>query len=147
MTVGEKIQKYRKDLDLSQEELGQKLLVSRQTISLWEKDQTVPTIDNLIRLREIFGVSVDEILGFETIEQNNEILPNELYRFTFSKEELSEIYRLQRKSVYKSPIIFTILCILMIFIVFSISFCLPSAFNFAIVALIFSLMPLLRIVL
>lgn len=109
MTVGEKIQKYRKDLDLSQEELGQKLLVSRQTISLWEKDQTVPTIDNLIRLREIFGVSVDEILGFETIEQNNEILPNELYRFTFSKEELSEIYRLQRKSVYKSPLIFTIL--------------------------------------
>ncbi len=114
MTVGEKIQKYRKDLDLSQEELGQKLLVSRQTISLWEKDQTVPTIDNLIRLREIFGVSVDEILGFETIEQNNEVLPNELYRFTFSKEELSEIYRLQRKSVYKSPLIFTILCILMI---------------------------------
>lgn len=114
MTVGEKIQKYRKGLDLSQEELGQKLLVSRQTISLWEKDQTVPTIDNLIRLREIFGVSVDEILGFETIEQNNEILPNELYRFTFSKEELSEIYRLQRKSVYKSPLIFTILCILMI---------------------------------
>ena len=114
MTVGEKIQKYRKDLDLSQEELGQKLLVSRQTISLWEKDQTVPTIDNLIRLREIFGVSVDEILGFETIEQNNEILPNESYRFTFSKQELNEIYRLQRKIVYKRPIIFTMLCILMI---------------------------------
>lgn len=114
MTVGEKIQKYRKDLDLSQEKLGQKLLVSRQTISLWEKDQTVPTIDNLIRLREIFGVSVDEILGFETIEQNKEILPNESYRFTFSKQELNEIYRLQRKSVYKRPIIFTMLCILMI---------------------------------
>ena len=114
MTVGEKIQAYRKRLGMSQEELGQKLLVSRQTVSLWEKDQTVPTIDNLIRLREIFGVSVDEILGFETIEQNNEILPNELYRFTFSKEELNEIYRLQRKSVYKSPLIFIILCILMI---------------------------------
>ena len=48
MTVGEKIQAYRKRLGMSQEELGQKLLVSRQTISLWEKDQTVPTIDNLI---------------------------------------------------------------------------------------------------
>jgi len=114
MTVGEKIQMYRKQLDLSQEELGQKLLVSRQTISLWEKDQTVPTIDNLIRLREIFGVSVDEILGFETIEQNNEIQPNESYRFTFLKQELNEIYRLQRKSIYKRPIIFTVLCILMI---------------------------------
>lgn len=94
MTVGEKIQTYRKQLGMSQEELGQKLLVSRQTISLWEKDQTVPTIDNLIRLREIFGVSVDEILGFENIEQKDEILPNETYQFTFSKEELNEIYRL-----------------------------------------------------
>ncbi len=63
MTVGEKIQKYRKNLSLSQEELGQKLLVSRQTISLWEKDQTVPSLDNLMRLKEIFGISVDEILN------------------------------------------------------------------------------------
>ena len=48
-----------------------------------------PTIDNLIRLREIFGVSVDEILGFENIEKNDENLPNESYQFTFSKEEIS----------------------------------------------------------
>ena len=114
MTVGEKIQTHRKQLGMSQEELGQKLLVSRQTISLWEKDQTVPTIDNLIRLREIFGVSVDEILGFENIEQNDKILPNESYQFAFSKEELNEIYRLQRRSIYKRPVIFTVLCVLMI---------------------------------
>lgn len=125
MTVGEKIQKYRKSLGLSQEELGQKLLVSRQTVSLWEKDQTVPTIDNLIRLREIFGVSVDEILGFETIEQNNEILPNELYRFTFSKEELSEIYRLKTKSAYRRLILFTLVYVLMI--VFFIAASAPDA--------------------
>jgi transcriptional regulator with XRE-family HTH domain len=114
MTVGEKIQAYRKRLGMSQEELGQKLLVSRQTISLWEKDQTVPTIDNLMRLSDIFGISVDEILNSENKEQNAEIQPNESYRFTFSKQELNEIYRLQRKSVYKRPIIFTMLCILMI---------------------------------
>lgn len=114
MTVGEKIQTYRKQLDMSQEELGQKLLVSRQTISLWEKNQTVPTIDNLIRLREIFGASVDEILGFENIEQNDENLPDESYRFVFFKEELNEIYRLQRKSIYKRPFIFTVICVLMI---------------------------------
>lgn len=114
MTVGEKIQKYRKSLGLSQEELGQKLLVSRQTISLWEKDQTVPTIDNLMRLSEIFEISVDEILHPESKEQSAEIQPNESYRFTFLKQELNEIYRLQRKSVYKRPIVFTILCVLMI---------------------------------
>lgn len=62
MTVGEKLQKYRKTQGLSQEDLAQKLLVSRQTISLWENDQTLPTVDNLIRLKEIFGVSIDQIL-------------------------------------------------------------------------------------
>ena len=62
MTVGEKIQFYRKRAGLSQEELGQQLLVSRQTVSLWETGQTLPTLDNLSRLRSIFGVSVDELL-------------------------------------------------------------------------------------
>jgi transcriptional regulator with XRE-family HTH domain len=65
MTVGEKIQFYRKAQGMSQEELGKRLFVSRQTVSLWEKDQTVPTIDNLMRLKEIFGVSLDKILSPE----------------------------------------------------------------------------------
>ena len=63
MTVGEKIQFYRKKIGLSQEELGQKMFVSRQTVSLWEMDKTLPTIDNLIRLKEIFSISVDDILS------------------------------------------------------------------------------------
>lgn len=113
MTVGEKIQMYRKQLEMSQEELGQKLLVSRQTISLWEKDQTVPTIDNLIRLKEIFGVSVDDILGLNNEDPNTEVLPNETYRFSFAKDELKEIYHLQRKNIYKKPIVFTLLCVLL----------------------------------
>ena len=62
MTLGEKIQNYRKRDGLSQEELARLLLISRQTVSLWETGQTYPTIDNLIRLREIFGVSIDEML-------------------------------------------------------------------------------------
>lgn len=110
MTIGERIHKYRKELNLSQEELGKKLLVSRQTISLWEKDQTVPTIDNLIRLREIFGVSVDDILGFEHAEKKDEILPRESYRVVFSKEELNEIYRMQKRDFYKKPTWFVLLC-------------------------------------
>ena len=62
MTIGERLQQYRKNLGLSQEELGQRLFVSRQTVSQWETDQTLPTVDNLIRLKELFGVSVDTIL-------------------------------------------------------------------------------------
>ena len=62
MSIGQNIQKQRKRLGLSQEELGQRLFVSRQTVSLWEKDMTSPTPDNLLRLKEVFGISVDEIL-------------------------------------------------------------------------------------
>lgn len=62
MTTGEKIQLHRKRLGLSQEQLGSELLVSRQTISQWEKNQSVPTVDNLMRLKDIFSVSVDELL-------------------------------------------------------------------------------------
>ena len=62
MTVGEKLQIYRKRAGLSQEELGAMLFVSRQTVSLWEKDQTLPTVDNLVKLKEIFGVTLDALV-------------------------------------------------------------------------------------
>ena len=65
MTIGKNILTRRKELGMSQEELADMLLVSRQTISLWEKDQTLPTIDNLMRLKDIFGVSIDKILSEE----------------------------------------------------------------------------------
>ncbi len=119
LTIGEKIQSHRKRLGMSQDELGQKLHVSRQTISLWEKDQTVPTIDNLIRLKEIFGISVDEILGCSIEEKIDEVLPNEIYEFNFTKEEFKEINRLQRKRLYKRPAILIFVCVLYIFFAFA----------------------------
>ena len=64
MTVGQNIQKLRKKLGLSQEGLAEKLFLTRQTVSQWETDQTVPTLDNIKLLKDVFGVSTDEILGF-----------------------------------------------------------------------------------
>lgn len=114
MAIGDKIQSYRKKLGLSQEELAQKLLVSRQTISLWEKGQTVPTIDNLIRLKEIFGVSVDEILGSENDLPNDPILPAESYSFSYSTAELTEIYKLLRNRMIKQFVPSFILCVVLL---------------------------------
>ncbi|MBR5156403.1 MAG: helix-turn-helix transcriptional regulator, partial [Clostridia bacterium] len=64
MTVGENIQRLRKKLGLSQEGLAEKLFLTRQTVSQWETDQTTPTLDNIKLLKDVFGVSTDEILGF-----------------------------------------------------------------------------------
>lgn len=112
MTVGEKIQLYRKQLKMSQEELGKQLLVSRQTVSLWEKDQTLPSIDNLMRLREIFDVTIDDLLDCEDKENIITTEPNETYQFEFTEKELNEVYHLQR--IYKSVVRFSLYCVLLI---------------------------------
>ena len=55
--------KLRKEKGLSQEELADKLSVSRQAISKWERGESLPDTDNLIRLAKLYGVSIDEIVG------------------------------------------------------------------------------------
>ena len=97
MTISEKIQCFRKKSGLSQEELAGMMFVSRQTISLWETGQTLPTIDNLIRLREIFGVSLDTILCDIPSDAENTFFekPCESYTIQYTSEEISSIRRLR----------------------------------------------------
>ena len=111
MTVGEKIQYYRKKIGLSQEELGQKMLVSRQTVSLWEMDKTLPTVDNLIRLKEIFSVSIDDILSEAEPIKGNKNEPNEAYVFKYEKSDLQEVFKKARFPLIKRAIVFTLACI------------------------------------
>ena len=60
--LSDNIRNYRKENNLSQDELAEKLGVSRQSISLWENGQTQPTIDNIIALAKIFNITADELL-------------------------------------------------------------------------------------
>ncbi len=61
--LSDNIRNYRKKLNISQDELAEKLSVSRQSVSLWENGQTQPTIDNIIALSKIFNISSDVLLG------------------------------------------------------------------------------------
>lgn len=61
MTLGEKIFTLRNQSKLSQGELAEKLNVSRQSISKWETGASVPELDKLIALSEVFGVTLDEL--------------------------------------------------------------------------------------
>lgn len=86
MTLGEKIQYYRKKSNISQEELGNQLSVSRQSVSMWEKDITVPTVDNIKRLAAIFSVSTDELMSDGNIEEkNSEII------YSFNSREIQKV--------------------------------------------------------
>lgn len=78
MTVGEQIKRRRKVLGLSQEELSVKLNISRQTISKWEQDKSLPDLINGITLCEFLGISTEELLGKQTLSKNTvkeELIP------------------------------------------------------------------------
>ena len=65
MVIGSKIKERRIKLGLSQEELGQKLGVSKVSICGYEKGTRTPTIENFIDLIEILDLTPDELLGRE----------------------------------------------------------------------------------
>lgn len=62
MSLGEKIRDYRKQSGLSQEQLAEKLNVSRQAITKWESNKGIPDISNLISISDEFGLSLDELI-------------------------------------------------------------------------------------
>ncbi|MGO5021716.1 helix-turn-helix domain-containing protein [Lawsonibacter sp. LCP25S3_G6] len=62
MTLSEKILHLRSQKGLSQLELAEQLGVSRQSVSKWETGQSVPDLDKLIKLADLFSVSVDELV-------------------------------------------------------------------------------------
>lgn len=65
MTFPQKLLTLRKELGLSQEQLAEKLLVSRQAISRWENGEVLPDAPNLLQLSKLFGVSIDYLLHDE----------------------------------------------------------------------------------
>lgn len=62
MEVSTQIKKYRSDMKLSQEELAEKVYVSRQTISNWETGKNYPDIHSLLLLSLLFNVSLDQLI-------------------------------------------------------------------------------------
>ena len=65
MTLGENIARLRGEKQLSQGELADALGVSRQSVSKWETDASVPELDKLIRLSDLFGVTLDQLVKGE----------------------------------------------------------------------------------
>ena len=68
MELGKQIYELRKKANLSQEQLAEKVGVSRQTISKWELGETAPDIKQAQLLSQIFNVSLDELTGNDTKE-------------------------------------------------------------------------------
>ena len=76
MILGDKIIELRKKNGWSQEELAEKMEVSRQAISKWEGAQSVPDMGRIVRLSELFGVSTDYLLKDELEKEDSVSLPD-----------------------------------------------------------------------
>ena len=73
MTFGEKLKKLRNDNHLTQDELADKILVTRTAISKWETDKGYPSIESLKQLSSLFGISIDDLISDADVE-NKRIL-------------------------------------------------------------------------
>ena len=76
MELGKQIRKYRQEAQLSQEDLASRVYVSRQTISNWENDKSYPDVSSLVLLREVFQISLDELIKGD-IETMKEVIKKE----------------------------------------------------------------------
>ena len=66
MTFGGKLQGLRKKAGMSQDVLAEKVNVSRQAVSRWERDETLPETEKVVALADLFGVTTDYLLRDQT---------------------------------------------------------------------------------
>lgn len=69
MTLGERITALRNQRGMSQGDLAEKINVSRQSISKWETDTSIPELDKLLQLSELFHITLDELVKGETVSE------------------------------------------------------------------------------
>ena len=72
MTLGQNIARLRAQKNLSQGDLADALEVSRQSVSKWETDASIPELDKLLRLAELFGVTLDELVKDVDVQEVRE---------------------------------------------------------------------------
>ena len=81
MDIGNRIKKYREGIGFSQEELADKIYVSRQTLSNWENDKTYPDIKSITMLCNMFDVSLDEFIKGDIEEMKKKVEESEIKEF------------------------------------------------------------------
>ena len=75
MTLGENIVRLRTQKNWSQGDLADALDISRQSVSKWETDASIPELDKLLKLSELFGVTLDELVRGEEVPKTETAMP------------------------------------------------------------------------
>lgn len=83
MNLSKQIKRLREEAGFSQEELSEKIYVSRQTISNWENERSYPDIHNLLLLSVLFDVTLDELVKGDVEAMKNVIKKNEMNKYSY----------------------------------------------------------------
>lgn len=94
MGFNDNLNKYRKIRGLSQEELAYQLGVSRQSVSKWESGQSIPELERIIEIADLFNISLDELVGRDHVTAHQE----------FDQDQLKKVIRDAYSYEYKSSI-------------------------------------------
>lgn len=98
--LADRLVELRKEHKLSQEALAEKLGLSRQSISKWERAEASPDTDNLIALAEVYGISLDQLLGNNEPEKEPQPQPEA------PKKQLSAKQTKGKQNLKKAPLLF-----------------------------------------
>jgi transcriptional regulator with XRE-family HTH domain len=109
MTLGERIKTCRQQAGMSQEKVAELVGISRQAVTKWETNQSAPSTENLFKLAEIFGTTVDLLLHEEASGEDTqaEAITEEQASF-----ELNSLYK--KKSFW---IVFTVIATILLFLI------------------------------
>lgn len=99
MSLGERIKEQRKSCGMSQEKVAELVGVSRQAVTKWETGQSAPSTENLFKLAEIFGTTVDILLASDK-EQKGSPAEQIYYLYKMEEEKKAENLRARRKKNY-----------------------------------------------
>lgn len=122
MTLGEKIQELRRRRGMSQDELAEKLDVSRQAVSKWERDEAIPETEKIIRIAHEFQVSTDHLLlGREAASRPEPAAAPARTEPTAGQQVLRGVRRHGYKAGYGMMIWGAVLCVLAVLIAVLIS--------------------------
>ena len=104
LNLAENIRKKRREVDLSQEAFAERLGVSFQTISKWERGECYPDIEMLPQIANFFGISVDTLLGADQCREREDVaaIQDELRKFDMLRDEKT-LVRLAEDGLKKYP--------------------------------------------
>ena len=94
MALGERIKACRQDAGMSQEKVAELVGVSRQAVTKWEANQSAPNTENLFKLAEIFGTTVDMLLASE--DENKQSPAEQIYYLYKMEEEKKNAIKKQK---------------------------------------------------